>query len=162
MSTNPTAPRAPAPPLYVELAPLGPTDAGDSAGTAQMSTAYVRRFTRPLDGGSHYAVIDVECYAVNAAANDDEPARPVLSRSYGYTVCANPADPSSTEVNSYTSYDPDIEHIPGQPPFTDEDAYRLCAEVDPATLTWDGRPDPEHPYRTRPIRDDRTTGKDSQ
>lgn len=134
-------------PSYTEMAPLGPTRAeGDSAGPWQMSVAYVRRFTRPVltgpDTGNHL-VIDVECYAANAAPDPEhDPAEPALSRTWGYTVCADPADPGGTEIISYNSHDPDIA---GQEAFTDMDAYRYCAEVDPATLTWDGRPDPAHP-----------------
>lgn len=131
---------------YVELSPLGPTDAGDSAGPWQMSRSFARRFHRPLPAGRH-AVIDVECYAANAAPDphDEDTREPVLSCTYGYTLCTDPADPGGTEIVSYNSNAPDIPLDGGRPPFTDEDARTLCAQVDPATFTWDGRPDPTHP-----------------
>lgn len=124
-------------PSYTEAEPLGPTDAGDAGGDAQMSTAYCRRFIRSLPDG-RYGALDVECYVVNVETDPDKPVHPVLARSFGFTVCTDPADVGATEEQSDTHYDPDIEHVPGTPEFTDADAHRLCAEFDVSTadLSW--------------------------
>jgi hypothetical protein len=127
--------------VYTEAEPLGPTDAGDAGGPAQMSTAYVRRFIRPLDDGVHFCAVDVECMVVNANDGDpDAPERLVLSQSFGWTVCTDPTDPTGSEVRAYTSYARDLERPAGAPPFTDADAFALCAEFDPSALTWAGEP----------------------
>lgn len=131
----------PGAPLYTEAAPLGPTDAGDAGGPAQMSIAYCRRFIRPLSDGVHHGAVDVECMVINADDGDpDKPVRPVLAQSFGFTVCTDPADPGGSEVQSYSAYAPDLEREPGKPEFTDEDVFALCAAFDPAVLTWDGEP----------------------
>lgn len=122
-------------PLYTEVEPLGPTDNGNSGGDAQLSTAWGRRFVRPLTDGLHFGVVDVEYYVVNA--NPDSPAEVKIEHTIAYTVCWDPTDPGGTEEQSYTRY-PEVPRAEGDPLPTDDDCYRLCAEFDPATLDWDG------------------------
>jgi len=127
--------------LYTEAEPLGPTDAGDAGGGAQLSLAYCRRFVRKLSDGKHYGVVDIECMVVDLNdGNPDAPVRPVLSRSFGFTVCTDPDDPGMSEVQSYSAYAPDEERGKGEPPYTDADVFAACAAFDPAVLTWDGEP----------------------
>lgn len=127
-------------PLYREAEPLGPTDAGDAYGDAQIGRAWVRRFWRKTTDGEHVAVIDVECGVINANPNSDEPPEVMLTRTLGYTLCTELANVGGTEVWS----DPvsiDYEPKPGSRLPTDDDAYRMCAAYDISEETWDGEAD---------------------
>lgn len=128
--------RALAGPIYVEVAPYGPADAGDAAGDAQVGTAWVRRFARELSSGEGYGVVDVECAVVDAQGDPDGPPRLVLSRTLAYTECTDLADVGGSEVASDTeSVDFQLGYVPDE-----EDAYRMCGEFDPNELDWDGEP----------------------
>jgi hypothetical protein len=98
----------------------GPRDNGDSAGQAQLSTAWGRRFVAHLDGDYHVA-LDVEAVVVDA--NHPEPGgapKATLTLTVAVTGCTNPADPTGTEI---TATHVDL-HLPG--PATDERARALC------------------------------------
>lgn len=129
-------------PVYTEVEPAGPVDHAQPGGDAQLSTAWGRRFVWPVpdhqiddpaDGG--YAVVTVECYVVNTNPNGD-PERPVLTRVVSYSRCLDPADVGGTEryATDTTTDHPEVRDPTG------EDAHRLCAAFDPATLDWDGEP----------------------
>lgn len=130
--------------LYTEAEPTGPHDAGHVGGDIQLSDAWTRRFRRRLTDGEHWGVIDVECYL----ARDPDCGQPcaegdthkVLMRTLNLTVCTDPDDPGSTELNAYTHHDVIRRYADSEPEPTAADARALCAEFDPSPLDWDGTP----------------------
>lgn len=123
---------------YTEMEPLGPQDAADAGGDAQISAAYSRRFVRDLGDGT-FAVITLQTYVVDTQGDPDQPARPVLTHDFEYTVCTDPADMDNPANQSYTG----AQDLP--PVTTDEEVRAACAAFDPATLTWAGQPHPTSP-----------------
>lgn len=123
---------------YTEMEPLGPQDAADAGGDAQISAAYSRRFVRDLLDGT-YAVVSLETYVVDTQGDPDRPARPVLTHAFEYTVCTDPADLDGTTILEFSG----AQDMPSVG--TDEEVRAACAAFDPATLTWAGQPHPTSP-----------------
>lgn len=123
--------------LYTDLDPGEPVDVGDAGGDAQISAAYGRRFVRKLTDGTHYGVIDLECYVLNANPDPDGPAELVVTHWFSFTTCTDPRDLDGTGDPMTTQYF-DIPLRAGQTGLSDETIRRLCARFDPAVLDWDG------------------------
>lgn len=138
--------------VYAEAEPFGPTDTAQPGGDAQLSTAYSRRFTRKITGSDEHAVVDVECYVVDTNPMGEPNAtivteaneiRPVLTQVTTFTICTDPSDPGSTEIQSDDrTVDHEVPRIPCTPDLVeavwDTAARDLCASFTPATLTWNG------------------------
>lgn len=121
---------------YREIAPVGPTmNEGDSAGPAQLSAAWGRRFAVGL-GDGRWDVVDIETVVVDAGYHEaGKPARPVVELVIAHTLCTDPADPLGTEVDTT---DVERHELPGDEA-TEELARQWCATFDPTEVrvpTW--------------------------
>ena len=121
---------------YSEVDPAGPTaNEGDSAGPAQLSVAWGRRFAADL-GDGRWDVLDIETVVVDADHHEEgKPARPVVELVIAHTLCTDPADPLGTEVDTT---EVKRHELPGDEA-TEELARQWCATFDPTEVrvpTW--------------------------
>lgn len=102
---------------WTECEPLGPTDAGDVGGDAQISDAFMRRWSKPAPGG-FWAVVDVTAYVEK---NDESTS---MQRIIDLLVCADPSDPWGTELWSDVY---EWDYVP-RAEMTSEGARKACAD----------------------------------
>jgi hypothetical protein len=126
---------------YREVDSAGPTvNEGDSAGPAQLSVAWGRRFAADL-GDGRWDVLDIETVLVDADYHKEgKPARPVVEMVIAHTLCTDRADPLGTEIDTA---EVERRELPGDGA-TEELARQCCSTFDPAhvrVLTW-----PNHSY----------------
>lgn len=114
---------------WLEVAPAGAQRAGDIGGDIQRSEAYARRYARALPDGT-WAVIDDAYYTT------EEDGTIGVQNQVTYTVCADLADPGSSETWSDSVY----EDVTVPVEADDEGVKAHCNGVNPGAFGWDGVP----------------------
>lgn len=117
---------------WVEVAPAGPTVAGDTGGELQTTEAYCRRWICPAPELGEWLTVTVETWG---EAQDEWSC---VSERLEYIRCTDPADPGSTEL--WAGYS-DINYVRGAE-VSDEGAYKACAEFELGELEWIESGDP--------------------